>query len=166
MIIFSTLICVACYFYCIRMTYNILIVSSGHFKQTQCIFVNAAIINILLSIILVKKFGIVGVAIGTICALSYQYIHMQYYCIEKLRIFSWKLGIKQVIVDLIELIIFVLISILINVNYSCLIGWITDSILVFLIALLVIISVNLFFYKEYCFVVIFKIINLVKCRLN
>ena len=64
--IFALIICLASAFYCYRLSYNSLILAVGHYKQTQGIFITAAIINMLTSILLVMKFGLVGVALGTL----------------------------------------------------------------------------------------------------
>jgi O-antigen/teichoic acid export membrane protein len=56
--------------YCIRQPYHTVIVAAGHFKQTQSIAYLEAGTNILLSVLLVLQYGIVGVAIGTLVAMS------------------------------------------------------------------------------------------------
>lgn len=99
--LFALLICLASTFYCFKMTYNSMILAAGHYKQTQHIFIAAAGINIVVSILFVAKFGLVGVAIGTIIAMMYQTLHMQYYCIIKLQIYSYTSTIKQYFIDII-----------------------------------------------------------------
>lgn len=44
----------------------VLIVGAGHFRETQKYIVLEAIINILISLILVRRYGLIGVLIGTI----------------------------------------------------------------------------------------------------
>lgn len=48
-----------------------MIMAAGHIKQTQWISVTEAIINIVLSLILVKWIGIIGVALGTLIAFAF-----------------------------------------------------------------------------------------------
>lgn len=52
---------------------------AGHFKQTQLRTIIESIINLSLSIYLVKRIGIYGVIIGTIVALLYRTVDMIYY---------------------------------------------------------------------------------------
>lgn len=58
----------------IKNIYHNLIQSIGFFKQTQNCYLITAIINVAISIILVKKYGLIGVAIGTLVAVWYQII--------------------------------------------------------------------------------------------
>ena len=63
--------------YCLRTPYSSIIFASGHFKQTRNGAILEAIVNIAISLILIKPLGIVGVAIGTFVSMyirSFQYI--------------------------------------------------------------------------------------------
>ena len=42
-----------------------MVYAAGHFKETQLSSIIEAVLNIVLSVLLVLKFGLVGVAIGT-----------------------------------------------------------------------------------------------------
>ena len=56
----------------IRIPYNSIVLSAGHFKQTQFGAWIEAGLNVSISCILVKKYGIVGVAVGTLIAMLYR----------------------------------------------------------------------------------------------
>ena len=56
-----------------------MILAGGHYKQTQNNYIIAALINIVVSVLAVKKWGLVGVAIGTLIAMFYQTIWMAIY---------------------------------------------------------------------------------------
>ena len=77
--LFSFLICSANMMYCIRLPYNTLIKSAGHFKQTQNSAWIEMIINIVVSILSVSKFGLIGVATGTFAAMTYRTIYLVIY---------------------------------------------------------------------------------------
>lgn len=77
--VFSSLIISAHAFHCYRLPYNLMILAGGHFKQTQSCYIIAAILNILISIIAVKLFGLSGVGIGSVVALLFQICWMIYY---------------------------------------------------------------------------------------
>ncbi len=64
--IFSYVLVCAEWFYCIRSIYSTIILNAGHYKQTQLNAVMEAITNIIVSLFLMKKMGITGVAIGTL----------------------------------------------------------------------------------------------------
>jgi len=56
--------------YCIRQPFHAVIVAAGHFKQTQNFAFLEAATNIVLSVLLVMRYGIVGVAAGTLAAMA------------------------------------------------------------------------------------------------
>lgn len=131
--VFALLICIASAIYCLRMTYNSMILAAGHYKQTQHIFLLAACINLLVSILLVNNIGLIGVAIGTITAMLYQTIHMQYYCINRLGIYSYKKSVKQFLTDLLSIIVVILITTKLQLISLTWIDWIVLSIKTLLI---------------------------------
>ena len=63
---FAFLIILAGLITCARTIYSTLVYSIGHFKQTNMISWVEAILNIVISVVLVIKFGLIGVAIGTV----------------------------------------------------------------------------------------------------
>ena len=72
---FALLLTLASYLFCIRMPYHALVTASGSFRLTQIASYGEAALNIILSVVLVIKFGIVGVAIGTVAAVSFRFIY-------------------------------------------------------------------------------------------
>lgn len=71
--LFAILICLAQYIICIREPYIQLTYCAGLFKETQNIAFIEAGINIGISIILVFRYGIIGVAIGTVISVIYRF---------------------------------------------------------------------------------------------
>ena len=69
---FALLITVAHGLHCVRLPYHMLIKAAGHYKQTQHSYTIATIMNIAISIVTVKLWGLVGVAIGTLAAMLFQ----------------------------------------------------------------------------------------------
>lgn len=78
--------------YCIRCSYTCIIYAAGHFRQTTRNCFIEAIINIVVSLLLVHKYGIVGVGIGTLIAMAYRSIDYIYYLSK--NIIKW--DIKKV----------------------------------------------------------------------
>lgn len=77
--LFGFLMCFAMLVYTIRLPYSQLISAAGHFKQTQTSAVIEAVLNIVISVLLVSKFGLIGVAIGTIIAMTYRTLYFVWY---------------------------------------------------------------------------------------
>lgn len=75
---FAIILALASYVYCLRTPYHGMVIAAGHFKETQTAAYAEACINILLSLVLVKPFGLCGVAMGTLVATS---VRMVYYAI-------------------------------------------------------------------------------------
>lgn len=72
--LFAIFMCASEWIYCMGLNYNNVIISVGHFKQTTHIAVIEASTNIILSIILVYKFGLEGVVVATCIAMTYKMI--------------------------------------------------------------------------------------------
>lgn len=77
--LFSYLLIIAMYLSSIRMPYQSVVEAAGHFKQTRNGAITEAIINICVSIPLATKLGVVGVTIGTICAMLFRTIQYAVY---------------------------------------------------------------------------------------
>lgn len=65
--------------YCLRDPYISVIYSSGHFKQTKWSAFLEATINILVSVALIKRFGLVGIALGTAIAMLFRAMYSAWY---------------------------------------------------------------------------------------
>lgn len=63
----------------IRLPYNYMVFAAGHYKQTQKSSMIEASINLIVSILLVMKYQLIGVAIGTILAMSYRTLYLVWY---------------------------------------------------------------------------------------
>ena len=87
---FAVLITIAHAAHCLRLPYNILILAAGHYKQTQWNYIIAAVMNVLVSVLTVKFWGLIGVAIGTLVAMVYQTIWMANYDSKHILNISFK----------------------------------------------------------------------------
>ncbi len=76
---FGILIVAAFASLCIRSVYTTMIFAAGHFQQTQIGAVVTAIINIVISVIVVFKYDLVGVAAGTFIAMFYYTCYCVWY---------------------------------------------------------------------------------------
>ena len=142
---------------CLRLPYNIMILAAGHYKQTQHNYIIAAVMNIAISIVCVKQFGLIGVALGTLAAMVYQTVWMAWYNSKNFIQWPMKNFFKQIGVDAISAVgiaFFTSCFALSSVNY---ISWIVLSIKVTIVGLLVIVAVNAFFYRSYIEILFSKI---------
>ena len=71
---FGIIIIAAECFYCLRLPYYTIIFAAGKFKETQVSAYIEAILNVIISFLLVFKFGLIGVALGTLVAMIYRTI--------------------------------------------------------------------------------------------
>ena len=160
--LFAILIVAANAGHCLRIPYNLMILAGGHYKQTQSNYIIAAILNLGLSIILVNRFGLVGVAIGTLVAMLYQTVWMAYYDSKNLICWPFKKFIKQCIVDIISLGIILVGSSFMNLYTNNYVEWILCAIKVVLFAGIIILAINGIFYRDKLKLLFMKLINMVK----
>lgn len=147
--LFGVLLVAANSGYCLRLPYNIMILAAGHYKQTQHNYIIAAVMNIVISIIGVKQFGLIGVTLGTLAAMVYQTVWMAWYNSKNFIQWPMKNFFKQIVVDAVSTLgiaFFTSCFVLSSVNY---ISWIVLSIKVTIVGLLVIVAVNAIFYRRY-----------------
>lgn len=77
--LFAVLLTSAAVVYCMYLPYISVITAAGHFRQTKWGAYGEAIINITVSVLLVWKMGLVGVAIGTIAATGFRTVYSVIY---------------------------------------------------------------------------------------
>lgn len=77
--LFALITTIAGAFSCFRIPYQTIVEAAGHYKQTRNGAVFEAVINVLISLIAVNRFGIVGVAIGTLVATIFRSIQYAWY---------------------------------------------------------------------------------------
>lgn len=65
--------------YCIRMPYGTVVSAASHYQQTRSGAVCEVAINLTVSLLLVKPFGLAGVAMGTFLAMTYRTVYMVWY---------------------------------------------------------------------------------------
>lgn len=93
---FAYLLVAAFAVYTIRLPYNNLTLAAGHYKQTRNgAFVEAGI-NVVVSAVLVCFFGIIGVAIGTLAAMTFRTVQYAWYLSKNILIRKFSIFIKRV----------------------------------------------------------------------
>ena len=77
--LFAYIMVLANMIYCVREPYRIMVFAAGKFKETNKGSILEAVLNLFISVLLVSKYGLVGIAIGTLIAISYRFIYFLVY---------------------------------------------------------------------------------------
>lgn len=97
--VFACLITLAQASYCLRLPYNIMVLAAGHYKETQWSAIIEAGINILLSVVLVFRFGLIGVAVGTLAAMVYRTVYLAHYLSRHILFRKLRYFIRHICTD-------------------------------------------------------------------
>ena len=146
--LFAALITLAQMLRSIRLPYNVVILSAGHYKQTQRNYIVATILNIVISVALVFRYGLVGVAVGTLVAFLYQDVWMAYYVSNNIVCWPFANFIKQNAVDFIIAVVAIIFSRLVKLGIENIWDWIIYSVVITIIWICVSLSINYFVYKD------------------
>lgn len=146
---FACLIIIAEFIVIIRQPYDDLVKVAGRFKETRIGAWVEAVSNIVISIILVHKLGIIGLAIGTMVAMFIRTIEIMCYASKHILQRSIWQVFKNVIVIAFEIVV---ISIIMNFipefevySYGT---WVLKGVCVFGVSSAVVLVVNLFVHKN------------------
>ena len=153
-IFFGMLMCFHQFLFCVRLPYQMLANVAGHFKQTKNGAIFEAVMNITVSIILVIRFGLIGVTIGTFLAFGFRTFQYTIYSSKNLLHRSILNTIKLLLTSIAELAItFILIEFVKQLSFFRSINsygkWIVFALCVALILdIIIILSSLLLFNKE------------------
>ena len=145
---FALIITLAYAVYCIRLPYNLMVLAGNHYKQTQKSYIIATVLNIVISIVTVRLFGLIGVATGTLIAMGYQTVWMARYNDKYLIRWPYKEFVKQVLVDVVDFVPPYLICMTFSISDYNYVMWILLALKVAVIWMTWIILVNFVFYRN------------------
>lgn len=145
---FSVLLIMAHAAHCLRLPNNIMILAAGHYKQTQKHYIIATIINIVFSVLTVKRWGLNGVAFGTLLAMAYHTAWMTLYNSRNLLKWPWQRGVKQFFVDGIIVTLGIMSTRWLKLDALSYLSWGVLAIKTGVVWLLISVLVNIFLYKE------------------
>lgn len=163
---FGYIIITAEYLYCLRLPYNSIINAAGKFKETKTSAIIEATINILISIILVSKFGLVGVAIGTFTAMAYRTISFIVYFSKNVIQIDIGIQIKRYAISFAIYGLLVFVSSLIDINISSFFMWIVYAAIIFAVTGIITLLINLLILRKETMSVIRTVLNISKKRSN
>ena len=162
--LFAALIVAANAGHCLRLPYNIIILAAGHYKQTQNNYIIAAILNIVVSVVTVKAWGLIGVAIGTLVAMGYQTVWMAVY--DSKNLIKWPLRnfAKQIFVDGLTVIIGFFATRMLAMPEATYVEWVFLAVKTAIIWIVIVCALNMVFYRDKMQSMIHKIGAKVKGR--
>ena len=147
--LFAVLITIANAGHCLRLPYNMMILAAGRFKETKNNYIIASLVNIILSIILIGRFGLVGVVLGTLIAMLFQTIWMAQYCyLDLLRVRSIGRFVKHMFVDGLVFCLVIIFTMCSSFEFKAFYEWIIYSFIVAMLIAIIMIIVNLIFDRD------------------
>lgn len=146
--IFAVLMCLSSAIYVIRLSYNYMIQSAGHFKQTQSSAIIEAILNIVISVIFVFFFGLVGVGLAATVSMIYRTIYFVVYLSKHILKRQIAKFIKNILVDILSCAVMIVSTMWIDFTNITYLGWVVMAIKVFVICTIEALFLNIIFYKE------------------
>ena len=147
--LFAFLIVMSEFTWALRCPYSSLTLAAGHFKQTQRGAWIEAFLNIIISVALVIKFGLVGVAVGTLVAMIYRTCEYIYYANKNILKRNVQNSIKKILSVGIETAIIICISKLITSNFvNSYVTWIIYALIIFLISIAIVLLFDIIFYRK------------------
>mgnify|MGYP004480479639 FL=1 len=147
----------------IRVPGMTMICAAGHFKETQPQAIREAAINLVVSLLLVKKFGMVGVLFGTVCSYGYRSIEIILYNRKYLVLGSGKKTWQRIIRNtLVALIIGVIGYKVIPVDMLSYTQWFLYAIIFGIISSCFTIGINYIFEPEEFRELIVRVLRIIK----
>ena len=146
--LFAALLVLAYGIRCLRTPYNIWILAAGHFKQTQRCHITAAALNLVISVLAVSRWGLIGVAIGTLIAMCYQTLWMMAYTTRKLIKCSVGNVLWQLLADFTAVALTCVCASGITLGQITYLGWLVMAIKVASLALVCDFAVSLLFFRH------------------
>ena len=146
--VFPFLMCAAVACRCLQLPYNIVVQAAGHFRETQNSAIIEPVIDIVISVLLVGKYGLNGIAFGMLISIFYRMLYLSIY-LTKYILHTSKLQLtKRLMVDVLLIILIVGLCSLIPTDQSSYFSWGVMAIKVLLIASFITFVVNLIFYNH------------------
>lgn len=146
---FGVLLVISEFIWAIRQPYNLLVKAAGRFRQTRMGAWVEAVVNIVVSIVLVSKFGIVGVAIGTIVAMFVRAIDLIHYTNKYILKCNNQRTVLKIGLIIVETVLIVLVMNHIGLSAPTgYLSWFLNAIVTVLISTAITVPLNLIFFRD------------------
>ncbi len=147
--LFGYILVLANAMYSIRIPYHSVVYAAGHYRQTRNGAFAEAGINIAISAILVYFYGIVGVAIGTLVAMTFRTVQYVYYLSRNILKRSVKHFFKRIILSAVSVGLSALaVSLVPSFGTKSYLGWALYACVVGIIVLAITCGIDLIFCRR------------------
>jgi len=146
--LFGVIITIAGAFNCFRIPYETIVKSAGFFKQTRNGSFFEAGLNISLSIVLAIKFGLIGVAIGTLAATLFRTFQFAFFLSKNVLKRSMSLFVNRLLLSFLTAFTVYAIYRRIPIPTDTIGGWVLMVTLLTILATTITVIINMAFYKE------------------
>ncbi|MGP1507663.1 MAG: hypothetical protein ACTTJW_02120 [Sphaerochaeta sp.] len=133
---------------CLRVPYFRIIKAAGHYKETQNGAFISMMLNIVLSVALVFKFSLIGVATGTIAAMLYHTVYFAWYLRKNIINRPFHYFVRHIVVDVITAVISYAATNRIKMLQISYTAWILYAFIVTAIVAVITLLLNLPIYKS------------------
>ena len=149
--LFAIIMALSSALYCLRLPYHSMTIAAGHFRQTRTAAYGEAIINIVLSLILVYKYELVGVAFATMIATLFRFVYYVVYLSKNICNRKIILFLKRIIVNIVSFAIVFAInnSIFMFITIKNYFIWGACGVIAVIVSASVALLANWLFYREY-----------------
>lgn len=162
---FGIIIIAAECLYCLRLPYYSVIYAAGKFKETKTSAYIEAGLNIIISVALVYKFGLVGVAVGTFVAMAYRTIAFVVFLHSQVLKISYVSQLRRYIITIFayvsSILLFGKISMFVN-SYAT---WILYALIIFFSVSIYVLLVNFLLDKSRTTAMISSLLGTVKRKI-
>lgn len=146
---FAILLVLGEFLWAIRLPYSSITLAAGHFKQTKKGAWVEAISNIVISLILVWKYGIIGVAIGTLVAMLIRTVEFVYHTNKYILERNQKDSLVRFGIITVQVIAVALLSKLLpTYKFTSYFIWVKYACMIFALTVLIVVPINLAIYKN------------------
>lgn len=135
--------------YCIRIPYNSVVLAAGHYKKTRNGAFVESFIYVLLSIFFVNLFGLVGVAIGPLCAMLFRTVQYAIYLSKNiLKRTIWEFVKRVIVYTTSSFVAILIINFLPSIIIDSYIKWLIYAIIILAITTTITLIIGALFYKN------------------
>lgn len=165
--LFALIATVAGAFSCFRIPYQTIVEAAGKFKETRNGAIVEASMNIIISLALVWKFGVVGVAIGTLFATIFRSFQYAFYLSKNLVKRSPFIFVGRIILNAaVAVITYLITKYVFTFEVTNFLWWAIKAACVALTSLVISGALHMLFFRNDVKLMINKIVTLIKSKIN
>ena len=160
---FGYLVIIGEMLFVLRSPYEALVNAAGHYKQTKKYAFTEAGINLFLSILMVRQYGLVGVVVGTIIAILFRNLAYGSYVSQEIIHRDLIVFVKRFLVTGLTVISISLISrFLPKPEMTTYWNWVVYAVMVTLLSIVLTVFFNYIFFRNDMFQMLKKVVSILK----